>query len=52
MLNELLLALARWLDTHAWSTALHESYYMYAWIETTHVLTIMVFLGKIGRAHV
>ncbi|MBJ40240.1 MAG: hypothetical protein CMD83_17565 [Gammaproteobacteria bacterium] len=47
MLNELLLALARWLDTHAWSTALHESYYMYAWIETTHVLTIMVFLGML-----
>ena len=47
MLNELLLALAHWLDTHAWSTALHESYYMYSWIETTHVLTIMVFLGML-----
>ena len=29
MLNEWLLALARWLDTHEWSTALHESLYMY-----------------------
>jgi|TARA_B100000519_G_scaffold187275_1_gene183908 hypothetical protein len=47
MLNDLLLGFARWLDTHAWSTALHESYYMYAWIETTHVLTIMVFLGML-----
>ncbi len=47
MLNELLLALARWLDTHSWSTQLHESYYMYAWVETTHVLTLMVFLGML-----
>lgn len=47
MLNELLLGLARWLDTHAWSTALHESLYMYAWIETTHVLTLAVFLGML-----
>ena len=47
MLNEMLLSLARWLDTHAWSTALHESYYMYAWVETTHVLTLMVFLGML-----
>lgn len=47
MLNEALLALARWLDTHAWSTALHESLYLYAWIETTHVLTLAVFLGML-----
>jgi hypothetical protein len=47
MLNEALLALARWLDGHAWSTALHESLYLYAWIETTHVLTLTVFLGML-----
>ncbi len=47
MLNELLLSLARWFDEQAWSTALHESLYMYAWIETTHVLTLMVFLGML-----
>ena len=47
MLNEWLLALARWLDTHAWSTGLHESLYMYAWIESTHVLTLAVFLGML-----
>ena len=47
MLNELLLGLARWIDTHEWSTALHESYYMYSWVETTHVLSIMVFLGML-----
>lgn len=47
MLNEVLLDFARWLDTHAWSTQLHESLYMYAWIETTHVLTLMIFLGML-----
>ncbi len=47
ILNELLLGLARFLDSFEASTALHESYYMYAWIETTHVLTLMVFLGML-----
>ena len=47
MLDEWLLSFARWLDTHSWSTQLHESYYMYAWIESTHVLTITVFLGML-----
>lgn len=47
MLNELLLGLARWLDAQSWSTQLHESYYMYAWVESTHVLTLMVFLGML-----
>lgn len=47
MLNQWLLDFARWLDTHSYSTALHESYYMYAWVETTHVLTLAVFLGML-----
>ena len=47
-MNELLLRFAQWLDTHASSTNLHESYYMYSWIETTHVLTLMVFLGMLA----
>lgn len=47
MLNEVLLTFARWLDSHDWSTGLHESIYMYSWIETTHVLTLMVFLGML-----
>jgi len=47
VLNEWLLALARFFDAQAWSTALHESLYMYAWIETTHVLTLTVFLGML-----
>jgi hypothetical protein len=47
VLNELLLDLARWLDGHAWSTGIHESLYLYAWIETTHVLTLALFLGML-----
>lgn len=47
MLNEILLQFARWLDSQAWSTDIHESYYLYAWIETTHVLTLMIFLGML-----
>jgi hypothetical protein len=47
MLNEWLLDFARWLDGFSWSTQLHESYYMYAWIESTHVLTLMLFLGML-----
>ena len=42
-----LLSFAEWLDTHAWSTALHESLYMYPWIESTHVLTLMLFAGTL-----
>lgn len=42
-----LLRFAEWLDTHAWSTALHESFYMYPWIESTHVLTLMLFAGTL-----
>ncbi len=47
MLNEWLLSLAWWLDSMSWSTELHESLYMYAWIESTHVLTLTVFLGML-----
>jgi hypothetical protein len=47
VLDELLLNLARWLEAQAWSIALHESLYMYAWIESLHVLTLAVFLGML-----
>lgn len=40
-----LLPFAEWLDTHAWSTALHESLYMYPLVESTHVLALMLFVG-------
>ena len=46
-MNELLLSLARWVDGFEASTGIHESIYMYSWIETTHVLTLMVFLGML-----
>lgn len=42
-----LLSFAEWLDSQAWSTALHESFYMYPWIESTHVLTLMLFAGTL-----
>ena len=44
-MNELIHSAAVWLDTHRWSTMLHESYYMYNWVESTHVLTLMLSLG-------
>lgn len=47
MLNDWLLTLARYFDAQTWSTSLHESLYLYAWVETTHVLTLMVFLGML-----
>ena len=46
-MNEILLQLARWLDAQSWSTQLHESIYMYSWIETSHVLSLTLFLGML-----
>ena len=40
-----ILGFLEWLDTHAWSTALHESQYMYPLVESTHVVTLMLFVG-------
>lgn len=45
MLNQLIYDFALWLDANQWSTMLHESYYMYSWIETTHVLSLIPSLG-------
>ena len=36
-----------WLDQQPLSNALHESLYMYAYIETTHTVSIMLFVGTI-----
>lgn len=44
-MNQLIYDIAVWLDDSAWSTAIHESYYLYNWIEATHVLTLMLSLG-------
>jgi hypothetical protein len=47
VLNEVLLRFAQWLGEQTWSVGLHESFYMYNWIETTHVLTLVLFLGML-----
>ncbi len=47
MLNEFVYNIAVWLDDTSWSTLLHESYYMYNWTESTHVLTLMLSLGML-----
>ena len=46
-MNQLIYNFALWLDDQRWSTALHESFYMYNWVETTHVLTLMLSLGML-----
>ena len=46
-MNQLIYDFAVWIDGHQWSTMLHESYYMYNWVETTHVLTLMLSLGML-----
>jgi uncharacterized membrane protein len=43
--NQLVYNFALWLDAGRWSTLLHESYYMYSWVETTHVLSLIPSLG-------
>ena len=39
---------AQWVDSHAWSTALHESLWVYPLVESTHVLTVMLFVGMLA----
>ena len=46
-MNELIYNFAVWLDNQSWSTQLHESYYVYNWVESTHVLTLMLSLGML-----
>lgn len=47
-MNSALLQFAQWLSERSFSVSLHESFYMYNWIETTHVLTLMVSLGSLA----
>ena len=42
-----MLDFAVWLSETKWSIALHESLYLYPWIESTHVLSICLFFGTI-----
>ena len=46
-MNERIYQFALWLDGKGTSTALHESFYMYNWIESTHVLALMISLGML-----
>ena len=47
MLNEALFAFATWVRELPGSNELQGSLYMYAWVETAHVLTLAVFLGML-----
>ena len=47
-MNQLFYDFAVWLDGTEWSTRIHESFYLYNWIETTHVLTLMLSLGLLA----
>jgi hypothetical protein len=46
--NSALLQFATWLAEQPISIGLHESFYLYNWIETTHVLTLMLSLGMLA----
>jgi len=46
-MNELLLHFAQWLESLSWTQDLHGSFYMYNWIESTHVMTLAVCLGML-----
>ena len=47
MLNQFIYDCALWLDATQWSKLLHESYYMYNWVETSHVLSLILSLGML-----
>ncbi len=42
-----LLSLCEWLARSEWSVALHESLYVYPLVETTHVLSLLLFVGTV-----
>jgi hypothetical protein len=47
VINQLLYDFAAWMDAQSWSSGLHESFYMFNWLETTHVMTLMLSLGML-----
>ena len=47
-MNSALLQFATWLSERSFSVGLHESFYMYNWIETTHVMTLMLSFGMLA----
>ncbi|HEY7639185.1 MAG TPA: DUF6644 family protein [Steroidobacteraceae bacterium] len=46
-MNELLLKFAEAIGATWISVALHESFYMYGWVESIHVITLMLSLGML-----
>lgn len=44
-MEKLLFQFANWLAATEWSISLHESLYMWNWLESTHVLFLMTSLG-------
>ena len=47
MVDRMFVDFGRWLAGTSWSTGLHESFYMFNWLESTHVLTLMLSLGML-----
>ncbi len=47
MLNRLLLDFAEWLGAKSWSVGLHESFYLFNWLESAHVMTLILSLGML-----
>lgn len=47
MFNRLVYNCTLWLDETRWSTLLHESLYMYSWVESIHVLSLILSLGML-----
>ena len=47
-MNSALLQFAQWLSERSFSVGLHESFYLYNWIETTHVMTLMLSFGMLA----
>ena len=44
----MLLGFCEWLARTEWSIALHESLYLYPLVETTHVLSLLLFVGTVS----
>lgn len=47
-MNSMFLQFAAWLAGQSFSIGLHESFYMYSWIEAAHVMTLMISLGMLA----
>ncbi len=46
-MEKVLYDFALWLASTEWSVSLHESFYMFNWMESTHVLFLMFSLGML-----